>query len=103
MCGLTGILAPQSQARGSASCRKRNDQTHRSPRPRCRRHVGGGGVSLGHRRLSILDRSPAGAQPMHSACGRYVVAYNGEIYNHIDLRHDLGAAPARSGDRRAHV
>ena len=55
-----------------------------------------GGIALGHRRLSILDLSPAGAQPMHSTCERYVIAFNGEIYNHLDLRADLqavGAAP----------
>lgn len=57
------------------------------------------GVALAHRRLSILDPSPEGRQPMVSACGRYVVAFNGEIYNHITLRRDLeslnGAPPWR--------
>ena len=44
------------------------------------------GLALAHRRLSILDLTPAGHQPMHSPCGRYVLVYNGEIYNHQDLR-----------------
>jgi asparagine synthase (glutamine-hydrolysing) len=47
------------------------------------------GLALAHRRLSILDLSPAGRQPMLSPCGRYVLVYNGEIYNHQDLRMDL--------------
>jgi asparagine synthase (glutamine-hydrolysing) len=47
------------------------------------------GVVLGHRRLSILDLSPQGHQPMVSACGRYVIAFNGEIYNHGELRERL--------------
>lgn len=48
-------------------------------------------IALGHRRLSILDLSPAGHQPMHSPSGSYVIAFNGEIYNHLDLRRELEA------------
>ena len=47
------------------------------------------GIALGHRRLSIIDLSPAGHQPMVSTCGRYVIAFNGEIYNHLKLREEL--------------
>lgn len=43
-------------------------------------------LAVGHRRLSILDLSAAGHQPMHSECGRYVLVFNGEIYNHLALR-----------------
>ena len=49
-------------------------------------------IGLAHRRLSILDLSPAGNQPMHSHCGRYVVIFNGEIYNSLCLRSELNAA-----------
>ncbi len=47
------------------------------------------GVAMGHRRLSIVDLSPSGHQPMMSSAGRYVLSYNGEIYNFRDLRHQL--------------
>lgn len=47
------------------------------------------GVGLGHRRLAILDLSAEGHQPMESRCRRFVISFNGEIYNHAELRHDL--------------
>src|SRR5829696_7912851 len=47
------------------------------------------GVALGHRRLSIIDLSPEGHQPMVSESGRYVIAFNGEIYNFRELRKEL--------------
>ena len=47
------------------------------------------GIALGHQRLSIVDLSPAGRQPMVSCRGRYVIAFNGEIYNHLALREEL--------------
>jgi asparagine synthase (glutamine-hydrolysing) len=48
-----------------------------------------GDLMLGHRRLSIVDLSANGAQPMHSIDGRYTIVFNGEIYNHLDIRHTL--------------
>jgi asparagine synthase (glutamine-hydrolysing) len=52
------------------------------------------GVALGHRRLSVLDLTLAGAQPMQSDCGRLTVTFNGEIYNHLNIRAELEAAGA---------
>jgi asparagine synthase (glutamine-hydrolysing) len=58
------------------------------------------GVALAHRRLSIIDLSPEGHQPMHSSGGRWVISYNGEIYNFLDIKAELeagGQAPAWRG------
>jgi hypothetical protein len=58
------------------------------------------GIAFGHLRLAIIDLSPAGHQPMAAPSGRYVICYNGEIYNHLDLRAELeesGNAPAWRG------
>lgn len=58
------------------------------------------GIALGHTRLAIVDLSPAGHQPMASTCDRFVIAFNGEIYNHLDLRAELesqGSAPSWRG------
>jgi asparagine synthase (glutamine-hydrolysing) len=48
-----------------------------------------GTVALGHTRLSIIDLSSGGHQPMNSACGRYVIVFNGEIYNYLELKSEL--------------
>ena len=96
MCGITGLLDRRSRlAEGplAAVARAMNDTlAHRGP-------DGDGiwtdpiaGIALGHRRLAIVDLSPTGVQPMHSADGRWVVTYNGEIFNFGDLRTDLARA-----------
>jgi len=53
------------------------------------------GIALGHRRLAILDLSSAGHQPMSSADGRFTISFNGEIYNHLAIRSDLGSLENR--------
>ena len=86
MCGIAGILS--ASERTDAIMRKMTDAiSHRGPDADGLWH--GQGISLGHRRLSILDLSQAGAQPMTSRSGRYVMVYNGEIYNHLALRERL--------------
>jgi len=67
--------------------------THRGPDDSGVWHedLNGTGIYLGHRRLSIIDLSSAGHQPMISPCGRYVLVYNGELYNYKELKSDLEA------------
>lgn len=91
MCGIAGFIHLGERCDDSSSrlIAMLNRIQHRGPDD-------GGvwiddhhGVALGHRRLSILDLSPAGHQPMVSACARFVIVFNGEIYNHLDLRASL--------------
>lgn len=86
MCGITGQIALGRRAPLEIE-RMTHALTHRGP-------DGAGvwrhdGVALGHRRLAILDLSETGAQPMKSDCGRYVLTFNGEIYNFQQLRTEL--------------
>ena len=90
MCGLTGIIDPSTSA--TSGLRQRvagmTETLHRRGTDASGVWADDG-VALGHRRLSILELSDAGAQPMHSACGRFVIVFNGEIYNHQDTRAEL--------------
>jgi len=97
MCGIAGFLAPGVGAapRMEALVTRMADAVrHRGPDAGGTWVDAAAGIALGHRRLSILDLSDAGAQPMRSKCGRYVVTYNGEIYNAPSLRRELAAAGA---------
>ena len=92
MCGFAGFIDRQSPAdRRTAVAREMADALrHRGPDDEGVWSCDQGGVALAFRRLSILDLSPAGHQPMASACGRYRLVFNGEIYNAEDLRLELG-------------
>lgn len=102
MCGIAGFLAPSpltpeavriAQAMGDRL-------QHRGPDGRGEWLDPEAGVALAHRRLAIVDLSAAGRQPMASADGRWVITFNGEIYNHLALRDELqkqGQAPTWRG------
>lgn len=91
MCGLAGVLAADPP--GEAVLLRMTDAIrHRGPDDAGVWIDAAAGIALGHRRLSIVDLSPLGHQPMRSADGRWVIAYNGEIYNHAAIRAELDAA-----------
>jgi asparagine synthase (glutamine-hydrolysing) len=98
MCGFAGFLGAQgwrNEAEGVALLQRMADTiVSRGPddagywfAP-----LADSGIGLAHRRLSILDLSPAGHQPMACHTGRFTLAFNGEIYNHLDLRRELQTA-----------
>ena len=87
MCGLTGILSSSSNEISRNIIKMTSQIKHRGPDDKG--IWSGDNIGFGHRRLSVLDLSDSGAQPMHSKCGRYVIVYNGEIYNHLELRKNL--------------
>ncbi|MGE4552370.1 MAG: asparagine synthase (glutamine-hydrolyzing) [Desulfovibrionaceae bacterium] len=98
MCGITGFLSPASATEATEDTLLRQVRAmadalaHRGPDDSGLWTDPAAGVALGHRRLSILDLSPLGRQPMTSSCGRYVICYNGEVYNHRELRRELETA-----------
>jgi asparagine synthase (glutamine-hydrolysing) len=93
MCGLTGFLSASGgvdNTRAQATLRHMAHAiAHRGPDSDGYWVDPALGVGLAHRRLAIVDLSPAGVQPMASSSGRYVLAFNGEIYNHLLLREAL--------------
>jgi asparagine synthase (glutamine-hydrolysing) len=92
MCGLAGFVSAgdrQQREFEALASRMADAVRHRGPDDKGVWADAEAGVALGHRRLSILDPSPAGHQPMFSANGRFVIVYNGEIYNCEDLRREL--------------
>jgi asparagine synthase (glutamine-hydrolysing) len=92
MCGITGFLkcGPFDEAAGLRDLRNMSDSLqHRGPDDAGHWVDAHAGVALGHRRLAIVDLSVHGHQPMVSADGRYVIAYNGETYNFQQLRKKL--------------
>ena len=104
MCGFTGFL--QAHVDSSRNCLESIVTgmalaiLHRGPDDAGAWADSESGIALGHRRLSIIDLSAAGHQPMHSSSGQFIIAFNGEIYNHTALRSELqqtGKAPVWRG------
>ena len=95
VCGIAGILGPDAQRHADAVRRMVAAQVHRGPDAEGLFVSPSGACVLGHRRLSILDLKPTGAQPMASPDGRFVITYNGECYNFQELRADLEAQGER--------
>lgn len=96
MCGIAGFWQLSNFYAGTAQAiaEKMADRiAHRGPDDAGVWLDESAGIALAHRRLSILDLSPAGHQPMLSPSGRYVIAFNGEIYNHLELRSELEQIP----------
>lgn len=93
MCGIAGIFdrtanSPEVTLRDGAT-RMARILAHRGPDSEGVWTDSASGVALAHRRLAIIDCTPAGHQPMASACGRYMISYNGEIYNYKEIASEL--------------
>ncbi|MDO8607365.1 MAG: asparagine synthase (glutamine-hydrolyzing) [Phaeospirillum sp.] len=87
MCGIAGLSAATPEILAGMQARL----AHRGPDGTDRFVCDTTGFGLAHTRLAVIDLTEGGRQPMHSACGRWVIAFNGEIYNHADLRAEMEA------------
>lgn len=93
MCGIAGIVDPTLRGKGRALRQTASEMAatliHRGPDAQASWADENSGIAFGHARLSIIDLSEAGAQPMTSRCGRCTITYNGEVYNAPELRQEL--------------
>src|ERR1700687_6046551 len=88
MCGIAGVLG---RADGAELAKRMTEgQRQRGPDGRGLSTNQAAGVALGHRRLAILDLSDAGRQPMSARDGRWTISFNGEIFNYVELRREVG-------------
>jgi len=88
MCGITGFWSKQKEQSGLALLMAKRIQS-RGPDDEGEWHSSDETLAMAHRRLSIIDLTSAGHQPMVSNCRQHVVSFNGEIYNHEDIRKEL--------------
>lgn len=96
MCGLNGIFSSGGERDWSSAIQRMNlKMAHRGPD--ADGTYNNGDITLGHRRLSIIDLDPRGTQPMHSFGGRYVIVFNGEIYNFEKLKKRVATYPFQTG------
>lgn len=103
MCGLAGFLSEKQLESADSLLRgMAGPIRHRGPDASGYWHDDVAGIGLAHRRLSILDLSEAGSQPMLSPSGRFVIVFNGEIYNHNDIRQRLETSSCAPHAWRGH-
>jgi asparagine synthase (glutamine-hydrolysing) len=98
MCGIAGFIDRQAIGRSqrlAIASRMAYTMVHRGPDDEGVWAPESPSVAFSFRRLSIIDLSPAGHQPMHSACGRFTIIFNGEVYNHGELRGELESSGHR--------
>lgn len=91
MCGIAGELRSHPLAQQEHLHAMGRAIAHRGPDAADVWTDTAAGIGLVHRRLAIVDLTPAGQQPMRSASGRFVMVFNGEVYNHVTLREQLNA------------
>ena len=89
MCGITGIFSFNEPASKSLLEQMTDTIAHRGPNAYGYFESKDKSCILGHRRLSIIDLSEGANQPMQSACKRYIIVFNGEVYNFNEIREDI--------------
>ena len=89
MCGVVGVVSREPQTHRSWLSEGSRKLNHRGPDDRGEWWSDDGRIGLAHRRLSILDLSPLGRQPMHNQHHGLSIVFNGEIYNFVELRSEL--------------
>jgi asparagine synthase (glutamine-hydrolysing) len=89
MCGINGFYSKYSNNFDNIIVKMNSAISHRGPDTNGIWSDKNSGIVFGHQRLSIIDLSTAGNQPMQSNSGRYILTYNGEVYNHLEIRKEL--------------
>ncbi len=89
MCGINGFYSKSSSTFNNVIAKMNYAISHRGPDTDGTWLDRNSGIVLGHQRLSIIDLSDAGNQPMESNSGKFILTYNGEIYNHLEIRKEI--------------
>ncbi len=98
MCGISGYISSPGRLDKQDFVRATNAIRHRGPDAEGYYENEQHSLFLGHKRLSIIDLSPASNQPFFSNCGRYVMVYNGEVYNYKEIKEQLQLETRTTGD-----